>query len=46
MMKECKKVYRLGVCIRGTPLYEVLNIEPDKEEFKRLCLRDNKIFYE
>ena len=43
---KCKKIYRLGVCIRGVPLYEILNEAPNKNDFKRLCLRDNKIFYE
>ncbi|MBD5552639.1 MAG: hypothetical protein HDQ96_15980 [Lachnospiraceae bacterium] len=44
--RKCKKVYRLGVCIRGKPLYQVLLTEPDKNELKRLCLRDGKIFRE
>lgn len=44
--RKCRSVYRLGVCIRGVPLYEIISGKPDKKEFKRLCLRDNKTFYE
>lgn len=43
---RCQKIFFLGVCIRGVPLYETLDREPDKEKFKYQCLRDNMIFYE
>lgn len=44
--RRCKRVYRLGVCIRGAPVYEVLDKRPDKNEFWRRCLRDHKKFYD
>lgn len=42
----CGKIYHFGVCIRGEPVYEVLDWEPDKEEFIYQCLRNGKQFYE
>ena len=35
--KKCKKVYRLGVCVRGRPLFKIFDTPPDKQEFKERC---------
>lgn len=43
--RDCGKIYFLGVCIRGVPKYQVLEWEPDQEEFICGCLRDKKEFY-
>lgn len=43
--RKCKKIYHFGVCIRGTPIYRILNEKPGKMKFKCMCLRDGKKFY-
>lgn len=43
--RKCKKIYYLGVCVRGTPIYRILDVKPSKMKFWYMCLRDNKKFY-
>ncbi len=42
---NCKKVYELEICIRGTPRFKVHNVPPDKEEFKEMCKRLKRAYY-
>ena len=43
--KECKRVYHLGICIRGTPRFEIFDNPPDKEEFKEKCKTLKRAYY-
>jgi len=43
---QCNRVFYMGVCVRGTPVYDVLYTMPDKAQFKSMCIRDGKRFYE
>lgn len=42
---ECKAFFHLGVCVRGTPIYEVTNCPPDMEKFIDIAKQDGKVIY-
>lgn len=42
---NCKKIFLLGVCIRGEPMFKVLNNQPDYEEFKQLTKKCKRTYY-
>ena len=41
---HCGKIYRLGVCVRGEPLYRKVE-EADVEKFHQICQRDKREVY-
>lgn len=42
---KCKMVFELGVCVRGTPVYKVLNVQPEVDKLREVAFRDNKKVY-
>ncbi|MDD4124714.1 MAG: hypothetical protein PHW77_03155 [Eubacteriales bacterium] len=42
---DCARVFRLGICIRGIPLYEVLESPPDINKIIQSAKRDGKELY-
>lgn len=44
---KCHKIFELGICVRGSPLYKIYeNERPSKEKFRFLCIRDNRNFFD
>lgn len=42
---KCNKYYYLGICIRGTPIYKIMDTPPDEKEFVHMAMRDKKTIY-
>lgn len=42
---KCKTVFKLGVCVRGTPLYEICSELPDIAKLRENAYRDKKKIY-
>lgn len=42
---KCKTYFKLGVCIRGVPIYEIFKEKPDLQQFADMAKRDKKIIY-